>query len=192
MNVTQPTAWAYAPETGLFLGEVWLQPDQQSPGEYFTKPNTILFPPPAMPEGMTAKSIAVDGIWKWEVIPDPIVPEPPSLEELQAGAIRATNMWADEQRNAGFEWQGHTFQSDFVARESLLAIHAGGVGTPLGFWRSADNQNIPDGSPEMITSLVQAMNDRGTAIFVRRNVMKAQVMAATKVEDLKDFSPAWE
>lgn len=114
----------------------------------------------------------------------------PDRAQLIINAKSKIDNWASSEKSSGFTWDGHQFQSDQPAREALLAIHAGGKGTTFGFWRSTENENIPDGSPAMITNLVRAMNARGEEIFARQQVMKAS-MATMTDKQLAAFAPSW-
>lgn len=189
MNQTQDHAWAYDPETGVCLGLVSLQPDPLNEGAYFSKPNTVLFEPPAAPEGLKACLKESNGLWVWEVVPDPAAPVAPTDEEVRAGALVAVDVWYFDARNAGFGWNGHTFQSDQAAREALLTCHAAGQGTALGFWRDASNNNVPDGSPEMVHNLVKAMLAKGEFLFITRAKLREYVRTCD-IAALTNFDPA--
>jgi hypothetical protein len=114
----------------------------------------------------------------------------PDRSQLIANAKSKIELWASAEKASGFMWDGHQFQSDQASIEALLAIHAGGKGTTLGFWRSTENENIPDGSSAMITALVRAMNARGEEIFARQQAMKASTAAMTDAQ-LANFTPSW-
>ena len=114
----------------------------------------------------------------------------PDRAQLIINAKSKIDNWAIAEKSFGFVWDGHKFQSDQASIEALLAIHAGGKGTTFGFWRATDNENIPDGSPAMITNLVRAMNSRGEDIFARQQVMKASTATMTDSQ-LVNFNPSW-
>lgn len=189
MNQVQQQAWMFDPQTHYYLGEVKLQPDPLNPGTYFGRNDVVMFAPPAVPEGMTVKIKEVDGLWKWEAVPDPSYPEPPTVEELRESALKSVEWWYLAARDSGFEWEGHKFQSDSPSREALLTCHAAGKGTSLGFWRDVDNNNVPNGSAEMVQKLVEAMLARGENLFVIRAKLRAFVKSAS-IEDLTNFDPA--
>lgn len=185
----QDHAWAFNPENNQLIGLVPLQECPRNPGTFFPKPYTLTTEPGAQPApDMTC--FAESGAWVWRKNPEAEKPAEPTRAELEAGAKRMVDAWALQERDAGFIWNGHTFQSDYVARESLLSIHAGGLGTAFGFWKDAENNLVPDGSAAMVSNLVKAMNARGEEIFARKQAMKTIIPTLTDAQ-LNNFVPSW-
>lgn len=181
--------WIYDPQSLALLGKHYMQPDPVN-GGYFDPPsNTLPQAPSAAPaENMTC--YARDGAWVWEANPELEKPAEPTRKERETAAFQAIDAWASTEKSAGFMWNKHKFQSDQEARDALLTCHAAGIGTKFGYWRSADNVNVPDGSAGMVASLVTAMLARGEEIFARKQAMKAVIPTLTD-EQLAQFHPGW-
>ena len=185
----QDYAWAFNPENNQLIGLVPLQECPRNKGTFFPKPNTLMTEPSAQPEpDMTC--FAENGAWVWRKNPAEEKPVAPTRADHEALACRMVDAWAAAEKNVGFSWNGHQFQSDPEAREALLSVHAGGVGTAFGFWKAADNALVPDGSAAMVANLVKAMNARGEEIFARKQALKAVIPTLTD-EQLNNFVPSW-
>ena len=185
----QDHAWAFNPENNQLIGIIPLQECPRTHGTFFPKPNTLMTEPSAQPApDMTC--FAENGAWVWRKNPEAEKPTEPTRSELEAAASRMIDNWALQERDGGFVWNGHTFQSDTVARESILSIHAGGLGTAFGFWKDSENNLVPDGSPAMVSNLVRAMNLRGEQIFSRKQSMKT-IISTLAESQLVNFTPSW-
>lgn len=115
------------------------------------------------------------------------VPEP-TLEEAKASKRRQIDAQRDQQIDSGVSFAGHVFDSDQRSRDNLtgaVSAFSAGVPIPEGFtWRSADNQNIPVGMPELL-GLSGAMLLHVNAAYSTAWARKAAVDAAQTFEELE-------
>ena len=112
---------------------------------------------------------------------------PATLIELKlqrAVDITAASLAAIE---AGFEFDGHRYDSDLISRTNIIGTAAGlhsGIALPEGFtWRTSDNQNVPMDAVSVIAlcaALLQHVNEQ----YATSWQLKAEIEAAPTAEDV--------
>lgn len=117
-------------------------------------------------------------------------PEPPVDSEALLARIKGFKKAAISQEKmgrifGGFEYDGHTYDSDAVAVANItgvLSMVNTGATLPVGFaWTTKDNVDVPM-NPAKIKALGNALNAHGYSIHAASRAAKMAVDVATDVE----------
>ena len=92
--------------------------------------------------------------------------------------------------DAGFEWEGNRFDADNLSRTNLagyVAMVDANINLPANFtWRDMDNNDVPI-TEETIKAFATAMNTFMNDCYVASWDRKAQLDAATTIEEIRDI-----
>jgi len=123
------------------------------------------------------------GAWVDDAAPSPVV--------MAIEAKRAEiNAWRNEQENAGFDWGGHTFDSDELSRQRLMAVALAGVAPANGYWTSADNVDVPV-TVDDVRAMYATMIQIGAEIHDRQRSMKIEIEQMTDADQISNYVVGW-
>ena len=125
---------------------------------------------------------------------------PLTLEQLKDWNKSTVNKYRDERINAGFTYNGNSYDSDTTARMNInaactlaLVLLGQGQNFPSTFtWRTADNQNVPVDAAGVIQMGI-TVGTYVTTCYGASWFHKANIEAIDNIPDLLayDISPGW-
>ena len=122
--------------------------------------------------------------------------DPRTLDDAKAEKRRAINAARLQATYSSFTFQGHEIACDQLSRSDIDGVN-GTVATtgalPVDFpghWKTKANDYVPIPDVATWNGFYAAMVAQGTANFARSQQLKAQVEAATTVEQV-DAIPSW-
>ena len=121
------------------------------------------------------------------------VPEPSDEQRLANArdtSHAAINAWRDQQESAGFDWNGHHWDSDPESRDRIMSVALANIAPPNGYWTDANNVDVPMTDPADMHAMYAAMITRGAQIHDRQREMKREVETMS-LEQLQTFQPDW-
>lgn len=114
---------------------------------------------------------------------------PAVLDYLEKKRIEI-NAWSDQEMAAGFEYEGHRYQSDIESREALMRTLIAGTGSVTGYWIDEDNQRVEVKNHAAIEGMYAALQTHSNQIFARMQLMKEEVIALSQ-QELALYSVGW-
>lgn len=111
------------------------------------------------------------------------------LESAKQRKIEEIRRWSDEVDLGGFEWNGHTWDSDDKAQRRIPSAVISGMDVP--YWMNKDNQPVPMTAQDM-KDLHQAMIDHVMSFHGRKQQMKAEVEALTTADEVNAYVVGWD
>lgn len=109
-----------------------------------------------------------------------------SADELREQKLQAVNEWNEAQQTSVFEYAGHLFDYDKTSRERIPPVALSGSGSPLGYWTTYDNKNIP-ADAEFMKGLYWSLLQHGAAIHHKQRKMKDDLLAMTDPAEIAAY-----